>query len=83
MMGNHGVTGAGPDVASAFEESYLFVRACRTLMIAYSSGQPLNVLCDAVAAKVAKGWASCREMTYHHFGQLKLGLDRSEPDYGA
>lgn len=81
MMGNHGVTVAGPDVASAFEELYLFERACRTLMIAYSSGQPLNVLSDAVAAKVAKGWHSCRSMAYHHFGQLKHRLDATEPAY--
>jgi len=31
------------------------------------------VLSDAVAAKVAKGWASCREMTYHHFAAVEAG----------
>ena len=64
MMWNHGLTAAGPDVPSAFEELYLFERACRTLMPAYGSDQPLNVMSDKVATTVARGWLTCRETAY-------------------
>ena len=83
MMGNHGLTVAGPDVPSAFEELYLFERACRTLVSAYGSDQPLNVMSDKVAATVARGWLTCREMAQHHFGQLKQQLDAATPSYAT
>lgn len=83
MMGNHGLTVAASDVPSAFEELYLFERACRTLVLAYGSGQPLNAMSDKVAATVARGWLTCREMAHHHFGQLKQQLDASDPSYAT
>jgi ribulose-5-phosphate 4-epimerase/fuculose-1-phosphate aldolase len=81
MMGNHGVTACGATVAEAFEELYLFERACRTLVLAYGTGQPLNILPDGVAHQVSDGWEGCRDMARFHFAQLRHGLDRSRPDY--
>ncbi|MEQ9258868.1 MAG: class II aldolase/adducin family protein [Roseovarius sp.] len=81
MMGNHGVTACGSTVAEAFEELYLFERACRTLVLAYGTGQPLNILSDNVAHRVSAGWEGCRDMAGFHFAQLRMRLDRSAPDY--
>ncbi len=44
MMGNHGVLCAAPTVAEAFEDMYFLERACQTLVLAYSTGQKLNIM---------------------------------------
>jgi ribulose-5-phosphate 4-epimerase/fuculose-1-phosphate aldolase len=81
MMGNHGITVVGNTVAEAFEELYLFERACRTMVLAYSTGQPLSIMSDDVAERTARGWYGCRDMAFSHFADLKLKLDRSDPSY--
>jgi len=81
MMGNHGVTVAGPTVAEAFESMYYLERACQTLVLAYGTGRPLSVLDDDMAAKVAEGWKTFTAMGPAHFAQRMAGLDRHEPDY--
>ena len=81
MMGNHGVTAVGATVAEAFEELYLFERACRTMVLAYSTGQPLNVMSNDVAEQTALGWAECHDMAFAHFQQLKAKLDHTDPQY--
>ena len=83
MMGNHGVTVAAATVAEAFEELYLFERACRTLVLAYGTGQPLKILPDDVAEQTARGWEPCRSMAFSHFGQLKRKLDALDPSYAT
>ena len=83
MMGNHGVTVAAATVAEAFEELYLFERACRTLVLAYSTGQPLSILPDDVAEQTARGWEPCRSMAFSHFKQLKRKLDILDPGYAT
>ena len=79
MMGNHGVSVAADSVAHAFEELYLFERACRTLVLAYATGQPLNILDDRVAETTARGWDGCRDMALNHFYQLQAKLLREDP----
>ena len=81
MMGNHGVSVAAATVAEAFESLYFFERACKTLMLAYASGQPLNVMSDNLAEKTASGWDAYRGMGFAHFEQLKDMLDQSGADY--
>ncbi len=81
MMGNHGVTVAGDTVAEAFEALYFFERAAKTLLTAYASGQPLNVMSDDVAKKTAQDWLEYRDMAFAHFAHLKSVLDETEPSY--
>lgn len=81
MMGNHGVTVSGPTVADAFESMYYLERACQTLVLAYSTGQPLNVLSDDMAAKVAKGWKQFAPMGACHLAERMTMLDRTDPSY--
>jgi ribulose-5-phosphate 4-epimerase/fuculose-1-phosphate aldolase len=81
MMGNHGVTCTGDTVAEAFEDLYFFEKAAKTLMLAYSSGQPLNILSDGIAEKTAEGWHAYKGMAFAHFDYLKSTLDRNDASY--
>ncbi|MFN3661506.1 class II aldolase/adducin family protein [Yoonia sp.] len=81
MMGNHGVSVSGATVAEAFEKLYFFEKAAQTLMLAYASGQPLNVLSHEVAQKTAEGWHDYRGMATAHFDYLKSQLDKTDPSW--
>ena len=81
MMGNHGVLVAGPTVAEAFDALYYLEKACRTLVLAYSTGQKLNVMPHALAEKTARGWESYKDMASSHFEEMKRILDRKDPSY--
>ncbi len=81
MMGNHGVSVVGETIQEAFEDLYYLERACRTMVMAYQTGQPLNVMTDEIAEKTALGWNLVRDMAYSHFEQYKELLDRTDPSY--
>lgn len=81
MMGNHGVTIAGATLAEAFEDLYFFERACQTLVLAYSTGQKLNVMPADIAEKTARGWEDYGGMAFAHFEEQKRMLDRTDPSY--
>jgi ribulose-5-phosphate 4-epimerase/fuculose-1-phosphate aldolase len=83
LMGNHGVTVSAPTVPEAFEDLYFFERASKTLMLAYASGQPLNVMSDELAEKTARGWRDYNGMAFAHFEALKAKLDKIDPSYRA
>src|SRR3546814_10546165 len=69
LMSNHGVTCSAPSVAEAFEHLHFFERAAKTLMLAYASGQPLNVMGDDLARKTAEGWRAYTDAAFAHFTQ--------------
>jgi len=81
MLGNHGVLIAAPTVAEAFDEVYYLERACQTLVLAYSTGQKLNVMSDAVAEKTARDWDLYTDSASVHFDEMKKVLDRKDPSY--
>lgn len=81
MMGNHGVTVLGETVAEALESLYYLEKACKTMILAYSTGQPLNVLSHEIARKTAESWDDFAGAGDAHFAQLKGILDKEEPDY--
>ena len=83
MMGNHGVAVGAPTVAEAFEDLYLMERACRTMVLAYSTNQPLNIMPDDLAEKTAQGWEPFVSMAFAHFDQLKAMLDQKDPSYAT
>jgi ribulose-5-phosphate 4-epimerase/fuculose-1-phosphate aldolase len=80
-MGNHGLSVSAPTVAEAFEHLYFFERASRTLLLAYASGQALNVMIDAVASKTAADWREYADSACAHFEQLKAMLDAKDKSY--
>ena len=81
MMGNHGVTTLGDTVAEAWDALYHMERACKTLVLAYSTGQELAVMGDNLAEETASEWEVYREAEFAHFNEMKRILDKEEPDY--
>jgi len=81
MMGNHGVTVLGDTVAEAFETLYYLEKACKTMVLAYSTGQPLNVLNDDLAEQTAASWDAFTGAGEAHFAQLKQWLDKQDSSY--
>lgn len=81
MMGNHGLLVCAETVAEAFDLTYYFERACRNLVLAYSTGQKLHVMSPAVAEKTAQEWEGDREQFKSHFAEMKEILDAEDPSY--
>lgn len=81
MMGNHGVTVIGETVAEAFEDLYYLEKACKTMVLAYSTGQPLNVMSHELAQKTAESWDDFKGASFAHFEQLKAMLDKKGSSY--
>jgi ribulose-5-phosphate 4-epimerase/fuculose-1-phosphate aldolase len=81
MMGNHGVLVVGDSVHRAFEDIYFLERASQTMVLAYSTGQPLNVMPHALALQTARDWDAYSGMAIAHFEEIKRGLDKSDPSY--
>ncbi|MEM8685943.1 MAG: class II aldolase/adducin family protein [Pseudomonadota bacterium] len=84
MMGNHGVTVVGDTVAQAFDDLYHLERACKTMVLAYSTGQPLSEMSDELAEQVREEWVGFVAGSYQdHFDQAKELLDRTDPSYAS
>jgi ribulose-5-phosphate 4-epimerase/fuculose-1-phosphate aldolase len=81
MMGNHGVTTLGATVAEAYDALYHLERAARTMVLAYSTGQELAVMDDALAEETAAEWQSYKDAEFAHFAEMKRVLDAEAPDY--
>ena len=81
MMGNHGITVTGATIAEAFEDLYYLEKACKTMVLAYSTGQPLNILSHELAQQTAESWDEFRGQSYAHFEQQKAMLDKKGSSY--
>lgn len=81
MMQNHGVTTFGATVAEAWDAMYHLERAARTQVLAYSTGQPLAIMPEALAEETAAEWETYKDAEFAHFTEMKRVLDREEPDY--
>ena len=83
LLGNHGVLCTGATVAETFDELYFLERAARTLVLAYSTGQPLKVLSHEVAERTARGWEDYGQAAVCHFAEMKRILDAEDPSYAT
>lgn len=81
IMGNHGVLITGESIAQAFDDLYFLERAAQTMILAYSTGQPLNVMSDQLAERTARDWEDYSEMSAAHFSELKRLLDSHDRTY--
>lgn len=81
MLGNHGVLVLADTVAEAFDDLYYLERAAKTLVLAYSTGQTLNVMPPELAERTARGWENYTEAAFAHFEEAKLLLDAKDPSY--
>lgn len=83
VMGNHGVLVIGSDIADAFNRLYFFERAAETLIKAYMTQRPLRVLSDEIAEKTAREVEQYPGQAERHLSEIRLILDRDEPDYAS
>ena len=81
VMGNHGIMVIGETVADTFNRMYYFERAVETYIKSLWTGRELSVLSDEVAERVAEEVEAYGGQADRHFTDLKLLLDRDEPDY--
>lgn len=81
MLGNHGILVCAESVAEAYDLTFYLERACRNLVLAYRTGQPLHVMSPAVAEKTAREWEDDREQFKAHFAEMKRILDADDPSY--
>lgn len=83
IMGNHGVMVIGRTVAQAFNTLYYFERAAETYITALSTGRPLRVLSDNIAAKTAAEMNDQTHLEEAHLAELRRLLDAEGADYAA
>jgi ribulose-5-phosphate 4-epimerase/fuculose-1-phosphate aldolase len=82
LMKNHGVIVTGPTVADALDDLYYLERAAEVQVKALSTGIPLALVPDDVAAETARQFAKLNPINAAlHFDELKRILDQAEPDY--
>ena len=85
FMKNHGVLVTGDTVAQAYRRLYRIERVCRNQILALSSGRPLQVLSDEVAARVQTPNPDDRhprgERERLFFEAMMRLLDRELPGY--
>jgi ribulose-5-phosphate 4-epimerase/fuculose-1-phosphate aldolase len=83
IMGNHGVLVIGDSVADTFNRLYYFERAAETYIRALQTGQPLRVLSDEVASKVAQELEDYPDQSERHLAELKAILDEEGSNYAS
>jgi ribulose-5-phosphate 4-epimerase/fuculose-1-phosphate aldolase len=81
FLANHGVIVTGRSVAHAFDELYYLEKACQHLVLAYSTGRPLRLISDNLAAAVAVEWDAYEGFAQAHLDELKALLDGEDPSY--
>ncbi len=85
FMKNHGVLVVGDTVAQAYRRLYKLERVCRAQVLAMSTGQPLQVLSDEIAAQVQSTPPDERhprgERERLYFEAMMRVLDRELPGY--
>ena len=79
LMGNHGVLVTAPSIGEAFDDIWTLERACQILVTAWSTGQPLKVLSDAVAEKTAQDWEGIADFSRQHFEEMKQMMIDADP----
>jgi len=82
LLANHGILTTGQTVAQAFDDLYYFERACRTYIIALSTNKELKIASPEVAEKTAQECANYPiDLAGKHLKEIRLILDKEEPDY--
>lgn len=81
MMANHGVMVIGETVAQAFEAMYYLERAAQTMVLACSTGRPLNIMSEQLAEQTAIDWEGYKGADAALLEEMKKILDGEEPGY--
>ena len=80
VMGHHGVTVVGPDIASAFDELYFAERTTMYQMTAWNTGRKLKNLPQSSRHNYNGPWGD-RLDARMHLDAWRRVLDKQEPDY--
>ena len=87
FMKNHGVLVVGNTVAQAYRWLYKLERVCRAQLLAMSTGQPLEILSEAIIAQVQAPPVTDRhtrgEREQLYFDAMMRVLDRELPGYAS
>ncbi|MGF1444622.1 MAG: class II aldolase/adducin family protein [Pikeienuella sp.] len=81
VMGNHGIMAVGRTIAETFDRLYYFERACRTYILALTTGKPLRVLPEGVARKTAAEIVTYDDPGQAHLREIMALLDAEGSDY--
>jgi ribulose-5-phosphate 4-epimerase/fuculose-1-phosphate aldolase len=81
FLANHGVIVTGPTMAIAFDDLYYLERACMLQVLAMSTGRPLRIVDERIAAKTGRQMAEESQQAELHFTALQRLLDRDEPGW--
>ena len=82
LLANHGIITTGETVSEGFDALYYFEKSAETYLTALSTNQELNIVSDEIAEKTAQEWANYpSDMARAHLDQIRLILDKEEPDY--
>jgi len=81
FLGNHGVIVCGPTVPVTFDDLYYLERACMLQVLAMSTGKPLRLVPDDIAAKTGRQMNGESEQPQLHLEALKRLLDREAPGW--
>jgi ribulose-5-phosphate 4-epimerase/fuculose-1-phosphate aldolase len=82
LLDNHGVLVIGNTVAEAWERLYFLERACQVQVLAQSTGSPLRLVSEQVAAHTARQWDRMQGADAL-FAAVRRELDRSNPGYAS
>ncbi len=83
FLGNHGVMVVGASVAEAFDQLYYLERAAELQVLALSTGRPLKIIADDLAALACRQWLEYPQFADLHFDELKRILDDESPEYAS
>ena len=84
FLAGHGVLVIGESVAEAFDTLYYLEHAARLQVLALSTGRPLQLVTDAVAARTRDQWEHYpADAARLHLDELRAILDAEEPDYAS
>ena len=82
LLANHGIITTGETVSEGFDALYYFEKSAETYLTALSTNKELNVVSDEIAEKTAQEWANYpSDMARSHLDQIRMILDKEEPNY--
>jgi ribulose-5-phosphate 4-epimerase/fuculose-1-phosphate aldolase len=83
FLGNHGVLVIGETVAEAFDELFYLEKAAQVQLLALSTGRPLALVPEDVAALACKQWLEYPEIATLHLAELRRMLDEEGSTYAG
>ena len=82
LLAKHGILTTGETISEGFDALYYFEKSAETYLTALSTNKELNIVSDEIAEKTAQEWSDYpSDLARAHLDQIRLILDKEEPDY--